>query len=256
MQTEPALKQCELQNNDVLCTKDKTLRHHPGNCFFRAYIDKMLPTYKQAKCKLEKMNITKTIVDELQMNHGIRFVKFDEETTSWVEVDDLTAREKVGHAIRFAMRREEKQAIKATNKKSNRALRQLKHVACSVAESSSDESSSCEMEKCDQNTMEQHLRTAFCSSPSSNSCNEETANTAAISGACQEVDETTNFDFLLAIPMNACGQESSDFVWTVEDANFLLNQTGLFQNEGNDHHDNAVPSGDNNGAENLYCCGV
>ena len=115
-QSQPVLRQLELHENDILCTKDKSLRNHPGNCLFRAHIDKILPTYKLTKSKLEKMNITKRVVHDLKMNHKVRFVKFDEETASWIEVDSNIAREKVGHAIRFALRRQEKQALKVNKK--------------------------------------------------------------------------------------------------------------------------------------------
>ena len=62
------------------------------------------------------MKITRMIVDNLKLTYKVRFVKFDEETASWIEVDSMVAREKVGHAIRFAIRRQEKQALKAKKK--------------------------------------------------------------------------------------------------------------------------------------------
>ena len=112
----PAFGRLELQDNDILCTKDKSLRNHPGNCFFRAHIDRLWPTYKQNKSKLERMKITRMIVDKLKFTHKVRFVKFDEETASWIEVDSMVAREKVGQAIRLAIRRQEKKALKAKKK--------------------------------------------------------------------------------------------------------------------------------------------
>ena len=158
--SQPALRQLELSDKDVLCTKDKTLRHHPGNCFFRAHIDKMLPAYKSVTSKLDKMNLTKQIVDELEMFYGMRFVKFNDETASWEQVDSSVAREKVGHTIRFAIRREQKQAVKKQTKTALKARTMCKvrstMEACHVVSDcgSSDEESTGVLDQQEQETLE------------------------------------------------------------------------------------------------------
>ena len=222
--SQPALRQLELSDKDVLCTKDKTLRHHPGNCFFRAHIDKMLPTYKSVTSKLNKMNLTKQIVDELEMFHGMRFVKFNDETASWEQVDSSVAREKVGHAIRFAIRREQKQALKKETTKTALKARTVYKVrstmeACHVVSdySSSDEESTGVLDQQDQETMQP---TASSVSPDyTRSSLDNIMSSVNISHDCIMGSEMT--------PMSQ--SESTSLVWTQEDFQFLMNETVLFQ---------------------------
>ena len=215
--SQPALRQLELQDNDVLCTKDKTLLNHPGNCFFRAHIEKMLPTYKRATSKLEKMNITKMIVDELQMIHNIRFVKFSEETASWEEVDGFVAREKVGHAIRFAIQREKKQALKADKKKKASLIRKTQKESYNADSDSSSDESTGVLDNSDRDTMEP-VPTCSSSSPE--------RKTSSSNMKISDLPRLTNIDLE---PMDE--SESSSFVWTKEDFHFLLNETCLFQQQ-------------------------
>ncbi|KAL7571869.1 hypothetical protein ACA910_002941 [Epithemia clementina (nom. ined.)] len=241
---DPALPQLELRDRDVLCTKDKTLRHHPGNCYFRDFIDNMLPTYKQATSKLQKMNITKAIVDELQISHGIRFVKFDDETASWVVVDTLVAREKVGHAIRFAIRREEKQALKAS-KKSSMPVSQSQHSnTTNSADSSEDESSEgADVDKkqtgIERPPMDQEdggcatglSFLPFQNKPPYSSYKSDTMDTQDGCIGKQDDKETARrIDSLRPLD-----DRESSILWTTEDANFLLNETSLFQGGREDH---------------------
>ena len=141
----PALRHLGLQDNDILCMKDKSLHNHPGNCFFHAHIDKLWPTYTQSKSKLERMKFTKMIVDNLKLSHKVRFVKFDEETASWIEVDSVVAREKVGQVIQLAIHCQEKQALKAMKKA--QAYHLLSFITSMDVSSSESESSDEEMER-------------------------------------------------------------------------------------------------------------
>ena len=215
--SQPALRQLELSDKDVLCTKDKTLRHHPGNCFFRAHIDKMLPAYKTVTSKLDKMNLTKQIVDELQLFHGMRFVKFNEETASWMEVDSYVAREKVGHTIRFAIQREQKQALKKkqTKKTTLKASKMCKVRSTMEVVSectSSDEESTGDLDHKDQETFEPNPSVVLSSSAARSS-----PDTIISSLNLMENDMA---------PMTEL--DSSALSWTQEDFDFLMNETGLF----------------------------
>ena len=139
----------DLSDSDVLCTRDKSLlRHHPGNCFFRAHIDTIIPVYKQAETKLEKMDVIRGVVDDLRIHHRVRFVKLDATTSSWIEVEDMIAREKVGQAIRSAIHRKEKKKKQRVVPKNTRkaladaaARRSLAALATSMNESSSESES-------------------------------------------------------------------------------------------------------------------
>jgi len=99
-----------LRENDILCTKDKATYDHPGNHIFRALINKVKASYSQAATKNEKMEITRDAVAVLQQSYGSRFVKYDEQSSSWIEVPQNVAREKLGHAIRFALQKDKRRA--------------------------------------------------------------------------------------------------------------------------------------------------
>ena len=206
----PALRHLELQDNDILCTKDKSLRNHPGNCFFRAHIDKLLPTYKQNKSKLERMKITRMVVDSLKLTHKVRFVKFDEETASWIEVDSMVAREKVGQAIRLAIRRQDKQALKA--KKKARAHHPLSFITSMDVSSSESESSDDEMER------EETPVATTTSAPIDSQTQEQTSS----SNLKKEGELSIDFE-----PLDT--SKSSTYCWTSDDFNFLLHETDLFE---------------------------
>lgn len=95
----------EIRPLDILCGKDKSLRSHPGNRLFRKIIEETKPSYRNASDKLTKMKITKGVLDCLRKNHGCRFVKFDPDLTEWAELTPAQMRDKIGHALRFALRR-------------------------------------------------------------------------------------------------------------------------------------------------------
>lgn len=94
----------EIGESDILCSKDKSLSSHPGNRLFRSIIEDAKATYRNAADKATKMKITKSILDRLHNDHGCRFVKFDSELAEWVELTPSESRDKVGHALRFAIR--------------------------------------------------------------------------------------------------------------------------------------------------------
>ena len=218
---QPELFQLELQENDVLCTKDKSLRNHPGNCLFRAHIDKMIPIYREKKSKLERMNVTRMIVDDLRMNHSVRFVKFDDETASWVEVEPTVAREKVGHAIRSAMHREEKKAIKARKKKQDRQS----SSGAATFDSSSDTESIKAMENGSMETIMENVASSL-SAASGDKMGEyqEPSEHSSSSGGRGGDDGMGLRD--VVEPME--NGESSKCSWTSDDVHFLLNETELF----------------------------
>mmetsp|Transcript_6983 Transcript_6983/g.19596 ORF Transcript_6983/g.19596 Transcript_6983/m.19596 type:complete len:289 (+) Transcript_6983:204-1070(+) len=94
----------EICDRDILCSKDKSLASHPGNRIFREQIEKGKVLYEAARDKTTKMKITKDIIKHIQTDLKCRFVKFDTESGSWLEVTPNEARDKVGHALRFAIK--------------------------------------------------------------------------------------------------------------------------------------------------------
>ncbi len=78
-----------------------------GNRRFRICIENNLKTYEMARSKHERSMVVTTIVDairECQSWERGGFVRKDTATGRWYEVGDKTAREKVGHALRDAIK--------------------------------------------------------------------------------------------------------------------------------------------------------
>eukprot|EP00429_Kryptoperidinium_foliaceum_P008799 CAMPEP_0176007336 /NCGR_PEP_ID=MMETSP0120_2-20121206/3181_1 /TAXON_ID=160619 /ORGANISM="Kryptoperidinium foliaceum, Strain CCMP 1326" /LENGTH=268 /DNA_ID=CAMNT_0017340095 /DNA_START=37 /DNA_END=840 /DNA_ORIENTATION=+ len=89
-------------NWDVICQGGKESYDHIGNRRFRICIDNNLRTYSKAKSKHERSSVVTCIVDVIREMGS--FVRKDESSGCWFEVDDKTAREKVGHALRDAIK--------------------------------------------------------------------------------------------------------------------------------------------------------
>jgi hypothetical protein len=87
---------------DILCGKDKTYATHLGNRIFRAAIVAFRDLYSAARCKQDKMTITRAVVHRLRQQYGSRFVRFYD--GQWEEISDVMARDKVSHALRFSLR--------------------------------------------------------------------------------------------------------------------------------------------------------
>lgn len=87
---------------DILCGKDKSYGTHLGNRIFRAAILAFRDLYASARCKQDKMAITRAVVRRLHDGYGSRFVRFHD--GRWEEISDVTARDKVSHALRFSLR--------------------------------------------------------------------------------------------------------------------------------------------------------
>lgn len=89
---------------DILCGKDKSFNNHHGNQIFRDVIFSYRRVYAQAWTKVDKMNLTKEIVNLLQTKHNARFLKCGNAVDVWEEISNQAARDKVSHALRFAAR--------------------------------------------------------------------------------------------------------------------------------------------------------
>ena len=84
-----------------------------GNRRFRIVIDNNLETYIEARTKHEKSLVVTVIVDSVRdctTRAGGGFVRKDLLTRRWYEVGDKIGREKVGHALRDAIKLKAKEA--------------------------------------------------------------------------------------------------------------------------------------------------
>lgn len=88
---------------DILCGKTKECIVHTGSKRFRSVIEAYKHLYIQALTKFDKMKVTKGIY-ELLTRANSRFLRYNEAQSSWEELSVLAARDKVGHALRFANR--------------------------------------------------------------------------------------------------------------------------------------------------------
>lgn len=89
-----------------------------GNRRFRVCISNNLIAYESAKSKHQKSIVVTKIVDvinECSTQERGGFVRKDLETGRWFEVEDKIAREKVGHALRDAIKITKKQMAKKRN---------------------------------------------------------------------------------------------------------------------------------------------
>lgn len=82
---------------DILCGQSRICAGHTGNRRFQVVLDIYAPRYDASTSKQEKMTLTKEIVGCIHAAGG-RFLKYKEGL--WEEISNVTARDKVSHALR------------------------------------------------------------------------------------------------------------------------------------------------------------
>lgn len=87
-----------LSNLDVLLGRGKKTTFHPGNKRFRKLVAKQKPRYSKSKRSI-KTAITIQVMEAVR-NYGGRFLQYCEESSSYIEVDDRTARRKCSQRLR------------------------------------------------------------------------------------------------------------------------------------------------------------
>lgn len=80
---------------------DRKNPHHPGNERFKIIINMKSAEYGRASSRLEKTQIVKEVVQVVRTSGG-NFVRYEE--SQWLDIGNLRAREKAGHALRAASR--------------------------------------------------------------------------------------------------------------------------------------------------------
>lgn len=86
-----------LTKYDVLCGQSRACANHSGNKRFQNVLDLYAPKYNAVSSKQEKMALTKEIVSCISASGG-RFLRY--KNGEWQEISDVTARDKVSHALR------------------------------------------------------------------------------------------------------------------------------------------------------------
>ena len=98
-------------HNDVLCGRGGTINDHPGNKQYRKMVDNKKRVYLSARFKREKRLIATGIVEQIRnLNPPGRFLmKEGKDSSTWFDIGDVKAREKVSQALRenaLAVRKE------------------------------------------------------------------------------------------------------------------------------------------------------
>ena len=144
LESAAALAGFELRPADVICTKRRITRGHPGNMSYDSIIQKSRDRYQACQLRGDKTRITDEVITLIK-NSGGRFVKYYAEAKMWTEISTALEREKVSHALRSSKspmikRRKQIQARPATpectisnaapemNLKPNERLRIVYHV--------------------------------------------------------------------------------------------------------------------------------
>mmetsp|Transcript_109101 Transcript_109101/g.163150 ORF Transcript_109101/g.163150 Transcript_109101/m.163150 type:complete len:407 (+) Transcript_109101:149-1369(+) len=94
-------------DHDVICQRGKDSFEHVGNQRFRKCIDDHLSMYMSATTRQEKSSIVSKIYDEVRERASKPsggFVKKDLLTRMWFQVSEKEARDKVGQALRDAIK--------------------------------------------------------------------------------------------------------------------------------------------------------
>lgn len=107
---------------DILCGKTKFIINHPGTIRYNKIVDSFTQRYIQAETKFDKMGVTKSLHDYLKTTS--RFLKQNSEG-QWEEITPLAARDKIGHALRFAVKAVSNDDNKKPKRKSRRGHRRV-----------------------------------------------------------------------------------------------------------------------------------
>ena len=89
----------EPRDNDVLLGRGGRTNHHPGNKAYLALKDSMQERYMSAE-KSDKTNISQELVDIINNDYKGRFLKLDQVTQRWYEIDNDSARKKCSQSLR------------------------------------------------------------------------------------------------------------------------------------------------------------
>jgi hypothetical protein len=87
---------------DILCGRGRAFQEHPGNRVLRHMVELHMERFKRAK-RNYKSPITSEIVAAFNAN-GNHFLKQDDETECWEEINDEVAKEKVNHCFRSRLK--------------------------------------------------------------------------------------------------------------------------------------------------------
>lgn len=113
----PTETECmDLRPEDVICTKGRITRNHPGNMRYNSLIQQTKERYQACEFRGDKTRITHEIIEAVTQSGG-RFLKFHPATRQWSELSPQLRREKVSHALRSSRRSSTSTSDSKQNKK-------------------------------------------------------------------------------------------------------------------------------------------
>lgn len=104
-----------IKREDVLLGRGKCNFKHTGNVAYRVLIDTRLEKYIASDSRSEKTHMVVQVVETITEAGG-RFLKQETNSDNWYPVDKKTAREKVGHSFRDAIKAKNSSAIRVEEK--------------------------------------------------------------------------------------------------------------------------------------------
>ncbi|CAJ1934478.1 unnamed protein product [Cylindrotheca closterium] len=125
--TDPFPKNFEPGEGDVICCGGKEAFEHVGNKQYRMYIANNAAAYRKADSRLHKSFIVSSIIETVKERTSVSryggFLKRDIRTGRWYQLDKKASREKVSHALREAIKvQQRKEARERPDTSSGRIL--------------------------------------------------------------------------------------------------------------------------------------
>jgi hypothetical protein len=90
-------------STSIMCGRGKACTESPGNKRLKAIVKRHINDYSNTKNKAEKTDVVNMIMDAVQGENKEKAMFVRKHVTTWWEVDDTVAREKVGCMIRDAL---------------------------------------------------------------------------------------------------------------------------------------------------------
>ena len=125
--------------SDVICSRGREARNHPGNVLLRSLINQSVRAYENAQSRADKSRI----VSDILFNFGWSpspnqvcdgsgdeemggFVKQDNVTSRWYVIGEASAREKIGQSLRDRLHGKYKSSTKAKRRRNKILIQKQK----------------------------------------------------------------------------------------------------------------------------------
>lgn len=111
----------QLTGQDIICGRGRGSFLHEGNKVYLSLLRENINAYLDATRRVEKAIVISGVVSSL-MERGFRFLRQDEKTGGWYELNNAEAYERTAHAIRDLIRKQKgRRKSKEDSKSSSRA---------------------------------------------------------------------------------------------------------------------------------------